>query len=153
MLAPLVPLTYLDVVVDNLLKGLDEQFNSMKYNFTDSLIRVILVLCLLRFWGMESYVGILFFSTIFNASLSLHRLIKVSELRLSLGRHVFLPALCAGAAVSLSGLLLRGLVIPNHFLLVFVQTGLSGAIFAGACLAVKWLGEHSEEQSSRAEGH
>ncbi len=33
ILAPLVPLLYLDVVVDSLLKGLDEQLNSMKYNF------------------------------------------------------------------------------------------------------------------------
>lgn len=153
VLAPLVPLTYLDVVVDNLLKGLDEQFNSMKYNFTDSLIRVILVLCLLRFFGMESYVGILFFSTIFNASLSLHRLIKVSELRLSLAKHVFLPALCAGAAVSLSGLLLRGLEISNHFLLVFVQTGLSGALFLGACFAVERLNSQPKKSFRRGAGH
>ena len=152
VLAPLVPLTYLDVVVDNLLKGLDEQFNSMKYNFTDSLIRVVLVLCLLRFFGMESYVGILFFSTIFNASLSLHRLMKVSELRLSLARHVFLPALCAAAAVSLTGLLLKGLVIANHFLLVFVQTGISGAFFAGACYALQWLDTRSVKRPAGTEG-
>ena len=49
VLAPLVPLIYLDVVVDSLLKGMDEQFNSMKYNFADSFLRVALVLCLLRF--------------------------------------------------------------------------------------------------------
>ena len=61
VLAPLVPLIYLDVVVDSLLKGMDEQFNSMKYNFADSFLRVALVLCLLRFFGMESYVCILIF--------------------------------------------------------------------------------------------
>lgn len=135
LLAPLVPLTYLDVVVDSLLKGLDEQFNSMKYNFADSLIRVALVLCFLRFFGMESYIFILFFSTIFNAALSLHRLMKVSCLRISLGRHVLLPLGCAAGAV----LGARGVMVlageASGFLRVFLETAISGLIFAAA-----WLG-------------
>ncbi len=61
VLAPLAPLMYLDVVVDSLLKGLDEQFNSMKYNFADSLIRVALVLCLLRFFRHGKLCGNLVF--------------------------------------------------------------------------------------------
>ncbi len=140
ILAPLVPLTYLDVVVDNLLKGLDEQFNSMKYNFTDSLIRVILVLCFLRFFGMESYVFILFFSTIFNASLSLHRLMKVSHLHISVVQHILLPMFCAVLAVGLSRLLLINLVISNRFLQVFIQTVTAGALFAVSYLGIgQWV--------------
>lgn len=142
VLAPLVPLTYLDVVVDSLLKGLDEQFNSMKYNFTDSLIRVVLVLCLLRFFGMESYVGILFFSTIFNASLSLHRLIRVSELRLSLAEHILLPLACAILGTGVSRLLLAGASLEG-FLLVLAQTGISAGIFAGAYGGVYALRLHA----------
>lgn len=136
VMAPLVPLTYLDVVVDNLLKGMDEQFNSMKYNFADSLIRVVLVLCFLRFFGIESYVCILFFSTIFNASISLHRLMKVSRLRVSLLHHILLPLLCAVLAVGLSRLLLNNLAISNDFLQVFVQTALSAVIFAASYLGL-----------------
>lgn len=140
ILAPLVPLTYLDVVVDNLLKGLDEQFNSMKYNFTDSLIRVILVLCFLCFFGMVSYVCILFFSTIFNASLSLHRLMKVSHLHISVVQHILLPMFCAVLAVGLSRLLLVNLVISNRFLQVFIQTVTAGALFAVSYLGVgQWV--------------
>ena len=81
ILAPLVPLLYLDVVVDSLLKGLNEQLNSMKYNFTDSLIRVLLVLCFMRFSGMPAYIAILFFSSIFNAMMSVRRLLKVAQVR------------------------------------------------------------------------
>jgi len=139
VLAPLVPLTYLDVVVDNLLKGLDEQFNSMKYNFTDSLIRVVLVLCLLRFFGMESYVCILFFSTIFNASMSLHRLMKVSRLHISVGRHILLPLSCAVLAVCLGRSILQGIVVSNGFVQVFVETAVSGVIFAGSFLGLDRL--------------
>lgn len=148
VLAPLVPLTYLDVVVDSLLKGLDEQFNSMKYNFTDSFIRVVLVLCLLRFFGMESYVCILFFSTIFNAALSLHRLMKVSHLRISLLRHLLLPLSCAVGAVGTCRFLLSGLS-AGGFLQVMTETLLSGALFMGAYFTMdRWL----MGQKSRKEG-
>lgn len=132
VLAPIVPLIYLDVVVDSLLKGLDEQFNSMKYNFSDSLIRVILILCFLRFFGMESYVCILFFSTIFNAALSLHRLLKVTSVRLSITKHVLLPLGCAIGSVSLGKLLLRNLALSNLFLAILLETLVCGLLF-GAC--------------------
>lgn len=129
VLAPIVPLIYLDVVVDSLLKGLDEQFNSMKYNFSDSLIRVLLVLCLLRFFGMESYICILFFSTIFNAALSLHRLLKVTKVRLSLLKNVLLPLLCAVLSVAITNFLLSGFSLQNAFLQLALQTIFSGVIF------------------------
>ncbi|MBO5253514.1 MAG: oligosaccharide flippase family protein [Clostridia bacterium] len=91
LLAPLVPLLYLDVVVDSLLKGLDEQFNSMKYNFLDSFLRVLLILLFMRFSGMPVYIAILFFSSIFNAMLSVRRLLQVSAVRIRLLNHVLLP--------------------------------------------------------------
>ncbi len=146
VLAPLVPLTYLDVVVDNLLKGLDEQFNSMKYNFTDSLIRVVLVLCFLRFFGMESYVCILFFSTIFNASMSLHRLMKVSRLQIQIGPHIIIPLACAVLAVSIGRLLTQHMMISNGFVKVFVQTAISGAAFMGSFLGVNRLAGRFEKK-------
>lgn len=130
VLAPIVPLIYLDVVVDSLLKGLDEQFNSMKYNFSDSLIRVILILCFLRFFGMESYVCILFFSTIFNAALSLHRLLKVTSVRLSVVWHVLLPLLCAITSVSLGKYLLQNMALSNPFFQIAVETVICALFFA-----------------------
>ena len=137
VLAPLAPLVYLDVVVDSLLKGLDEQFNSMKYNFSDSLIRVVLVLCFLRFFGMESYVGILFFSTIFNASLSLHRLLKVTQVRLSFLRHIGLPLACTALSVLTGNWLLQGASFSHPLWEIACQTALCGGIFGilygGAC--------------------
>ena len=148
VLAPLVPLTYLDVVVDSLLKGLDEQFNSMKYNFADSLIRVVLVLCLLRFFGMESYVYILFFSTIFNAALSLHRLMKVSHLHISVSRHVILPllwAVCGAWAASPAA----GWGLPP-FGEVFLQTAIAAAVFAGGYFGSEKLMGAQEKVSAKS---
>ena len=130
VLAPIVPLIYLDVVVDSLLKGMDEQFNSMKYNFSDSLIRVVLILCFLRFFGMESYVCILFFSTIFNAALSLHRLLKVTNVRLSLLWHIVLPLLCAVGSVGLGSRLIASVPFANPFVQIGVETAVCSLFFA-----------------------
>lgn len=91
LLAPLVILMYLDGVVDAILKGMDQQFSSFKYNVTDSSIRVILVAFLLPRFGLSAYICILFFSTIFNASLSIHRLLKVTELKINLLHDLILP--------------------------------------------------------------
>ena len=153
LLAPLAPLLYLDVVVDSLLKGMDEQLNSMKYNFADSFLRVVLVLCLLRFYGMESYVAILFFSTIFNAALSLRRLLKVTSLRLSLVWHVALPLGWAAGSVLLGRALLGGASLGNPFLQLLGETALCGALFAGGwrclCLAeARWAEKRARKSGA-----
>ena len=128
----------LDVVVDSLLKGLDEQFNSMKYNFADSFLRVVLVLCLLRFFGMESYVCILFFSTIFNAALSLHRLLKVAQVRLSLLWHVAMPLGCAALAVTAGKAALQGMAFSQPLWEAVAATGVSAALFGGLYGCLCW---------------
>ena len=155
VLAPLAPLVYLDVVVDSLLKGLDEQFNSMKYNFADSFLRVVLVLCLLRFFGMESYVCILFFSTIFNAALSLHRLLKVAQVRLSLLWHVALPLGCAALAVTAGKAALQGIAFSQPLWEAAAATGVSAALFGGlyGCLCWgegKWRARQPGKQAAAA---
>lgn len=136
VLAPIVPLIYLDVVVDNLLKGMDEQFNSMKFNFADSLLRVILVICIMPFLGMESYVGIIVFSSIFNASLSLGRLLKVTNVRLYPLRQIILPSLAAILSVVLTSWLLSNIYTETGLLLVILQVAVSALIF---CILLKLI--------------
>lgn len=148
VLAPIVPLIYLDVVVDSLLKGMDEQFNSMKYNFSDSFIRVTLVLCVLRFWGMESYVGILFFSTIFNAALSLRRLLKVTHVRLSLLRHALIPMLGAVLSVLGAKAILSPLTFSSPFGEIAAQTAVSGSLFGAMCLGAVWAARKKTDRKA-----
>ena len=128
ILAPLVPLLYLDVVVDSLLKGLDEQLNSMKYNFSDSFLRVILILLCMRFYGMRAYIAILFFSSIFNAALSVRRLLQVSQVHIRTVRSVLLPGVFSGFAAALT----RGILTPCTFSgipRILLQTALCGAFY------------------------
>lgn len=123
ILAPLIPLWYLDFVVDSLLKGLDQQLHSMTYNFFDAAIRVVLVYFLIPIGGTKGYLCILFFSTIFNAALSIHRLLKISELRLYLISWVIAPTCCAGVSVLFSVLLVRHIPILNSSTVAMLAIG------------------------------
>lgn len=147
VLAPLVPLMYLDVVVDCLLKGMDEQFNSMKFNLADSSLRVLLVLLLLRFWGIESYVGILFFSTIFNASLSLGRLLKVTNVKMRFTEQILLPVLSGMLSVSVSKLVTAKIWQTASMVSIFAQILLAGAIFLGVLGGISFLTRERQREA------
>lgn len=92
IMAPIIPLMYLDSVVDGMLKGLDQQLYSLKYNFSDSIMRVILIATLIPVFGMKAFIVVLFLSEIYNASLSINRLLKVTSLEVDVISWILTPA-------------------------------------------------------------
>lgn len=101
MLAPLVPLLYLDMVTDGLLKGLDQQIRSLLYNTLDASLRVTLMAVLLPVLGLKGYFIILYACGILNVTLSLSRLLKTARVRFSLCRWILLPFLSAASCMML----------------------------------------------------
>lgn len=71
VLAPIVPLNYLDSVVDGMLKGLNQQMQYLTYNIIDSALRVVLIFFLLPVMGIKGLVIVMFISAVLNTSLSL----------------------------------------------------------------------------------
>lgn len=82
ILSPLVPVMYLDMVTDGMLKGLDQQIYSMRYNIIDSLLCVILVYFLLPKYAVKGYIFILYASEIINFFLSFNRLVSVCDIKI-----------------------------------------------------------------------
>jgi len=78
----LVPVMYMDMVTDGCLKGLGEHLWSMGFNILDALTGVILVYTLLPHFALNGYIGIIFFEEIFNFTLSIWRLSRVTKIRL-----------------------------------------------------------------------
>ena len=58
LLAPLVPLFYLDNVADAMLKGLDQQISVLRYSIADSALSIVLLYLLLPDWR-ESFLHVL----------------------------------------------------------------------------------------------
>ncbi len=74
----LIPIMYMDMVIDGCLRGLGQQVWSMGFNLMDAMLGVILVYTLLPIYALEAYIAIIFFEEIFNFSLSIWRLNKVT---------------------------------------------------------------------------
>ena len=94
MIAPLVPVMYLDTSVDALLKGMGEQFYCMIVNIVDALLSVILVWILLPRMGIVGYIITVYFTETVNATLSITRLLQVSKVNTHVLRWVAQPLLC-----------------------------------------------------------
>lgn len=84
ILALTIPFSYMDHVVDGMLKGLNEQLHYFLYNIIDSAIRTALALFLIPLYGIRAIIIIIFISSILNSTLSTLRLLKVTELELHL---------------------------------------------------------------------
>jgi len=118
--AVLVPLMYLDTVVDGMLKGLGEQLASMKYNIIDAAISVFLVYTLLPHMGVSGYIVCVFITELVNDVLSLSRLISVTNVKIPVFRAVVSPLLSVVGACAASHLVLKAL--PFEFFHISVET-------------------------------
>lgn len=101
MIAPLVPVMYLDTSVDSLLKGMGEQVYCMGVNIIDALLSVILVWMLLPTCGITGYIITVYFTEIINATLSITRLFTVSKVKSHVFTWVLKPLFCIVTATTL----------------------------------------------------
>ena len=74
MLAPVIPIMYLDHVTDAMLKGVGEQVYSMWVNISDSLLSVFLIWFLLPKMGIAGYAWVIIIMEAYNFILSFSRL-------------------------------------------------------------------------------
>lgn len=79
LLSPIAIFILLDCVIDNILKGLDAQNDVMIINIIDLFINIMLIFTLVPKFGVYGYVLSMYFSEIFNLSLSLRKLVKITH--------------------------------------------------------------------------
>lgn len=101
ILALTVPFSYLDHVVDGMLKGLNQQLHYFTYNIIDSSIRVLLALLLIPRLGIRAIIIIMFVSAILNSTLSTYRLIKVAQIDIDIVNWILKPTAISAAAAFL----------------------------------------------------
>jgi stage V sporulation protein B len=99
LLAPLVPVMYLDTVADSILKGMGEQLFCMKVNIFDSLVSVFIVLWLVPIMGIRGYVIEIVFCEAVNTAVSVSKLCKIIKIRADPVKNVLVPTVSAALAV------------------------------------------------------
>lgn len=107
LLAPLIPIMYLDSTTDAMLKGLGQQVYIMAINIADSLMSVILVWLLLPGMGIEGYILTVYIAELFNTVCSVIKLLNISAMRVRVIKWVFKPLLCAVGATTISYMLAK----------------------------------------------
>lgn len=79
LFAPLIPFMYVDIIIDNILKGLDAQSNVMIINIIDLVVSTAFIFFFVPVFGIKGYVVSIFISEILNLSLSLKKLLKLEK--------------------------------------------------------------------------
>ena len=130
----LIPVMYIDNTTDAVLKGLGEQFASMRYNIIDALVSVILVFFLLPPFGIKGYVIVIYVCEILNAILSIRKLFKCVKIRFRLFTMIFLPCACMAGAACLTKLIFGFLHINYDLMIVSLISG-----FAVMCVIYTFL--------------
>lgn len=145
ILAPLIPIMYVDSSVDAFLKGMGEQVYSMNVNIIDAAASVLLVWLLLPHMGLWGYVVAIYATETLNTTLSLCRMLRMSRMPVRLWRQVFGPLLCAvGSTVicRLAGAIFHLPISGTVSLAAHITVGV--ALYLGLCLLT---GVWSKEQT------
>jgi stage V sporulation protein B len=107
VLAPLVPVMYIDSAIDAILKGSGHQVYSMNVNIADTLTACVFALTLIPMIGIWGYVISIYATEILNSSLSLVKMVSVSKIKPRIIHQVCMPILCIIGATNLAKLILR----------------------------------------------
>ncbi len=149
MIAPLIPVMYLDTAVDAMLKGLGEQVYSMGVNIIDSLLSVILVVILLPLFGIEGYILTVYFTELVNATLSITRLLNVSKIKPFVFSRVIKPLFSIVIASSAVKILSETVNIPFPSMLFEAVFSISLTITVYVLLLIL-LGSLKEKKIKKA---
>lgn len=116
MLSLLAIPMYLDTVADSILKGLNLQNASLRYNIIDSALRLISIFFIMPHVGPVFYVCMLYVSELFNLTLSLSKAVKTTGLKVDFCSLIIKPALCALAACMFNTPLIQAIVYITVYL-------------------------------------
>ena len=116
MLAPIMPVMFLDTAVDSMLKGLGEQVYCAKVNTVDAALCLACVLLAVPRFGVVGYIAVIYASEGLNAALSIARLTRIAAIRASvpgLFALLFVPFAAMSAATLAWSALDALFVIPT----------------------------------------
>ncbi len=91
VLCPLLLFMYLDSIVDNILKGLNEQLGVMKCNILDLFVSIFCIYFLLPIFGIKGYIFVIFLSELLNSSISILQLHRITHFKIDFINWIFKP--------------------------------------------------------------
>ena len=112
ILAPAMPLLYLESMVDGAMKGIGEQKASFRYSVWDSILRIIGVIALLPRFGMKGFLFVILLSSLYTCLSNTRHLLRAAQVKADWMGWLAGPALSALAACLAGWGLRQGLETP-----------------------------------------
>lgn len=137
ILAPIVPLMYLDSISDGILKGLDQQNFTFRTAVSDSTLRIIFILLLLPFTGLNGFILIMYFSNFLTCFLNVRRLLKVSGADFKLLKEFVFPLSLAVGVTATVNNLIKFLNITQNLTVLLLLCTLSLVVYIVLLLLFK----------------
>ncbi len=146
IIAPLIPVMYIDSAADAVLKGSGHQLYSMNVNIADVLTACILALTLIPKLGIWGYIISIYATEILNTTLSVSKMISVSKMKPRIFHQVVMPIICIIGATNISNLLMQNTqVIGSRSGRLVFQIFVTSAIYIVLLLLTRTLGKDESE--------
>lgn len=134
-LAPLVPVMYMDMTSDGLLKGLDMQKQIMAINVLDSIVSVVMIYFLVPRMGIYGYVLMIYVTELMNFLLSFSCLMRKSRFSFRSVAPTLIAVPLMLAAIVISALLRSFLAPLPAVVQCIAMLSAYAAVFLVLCLA------------------
>lgn len=98
IIAPLIFFMYIDNIIDNMLKGINEQVSVMFCNIIDLIVTISIIFFVVPIFGMYGYILSIFVSELLNFTISSVQLKKKINYSVNLKEFVIKPCLACFAS-------------------------------------------------------
>lgn len=153
VMAPLIPIMYIDSAVDAILKGTGHEIYSMNVNIADALTACIFALVLIPRMGLMGYVISIYATEILNTFLSLIKMVSVTKMKFKIFHQILMPVLCILGATNCAYLVLRAFSMRNSILELSVYIFVSIFFYIAFLYATNTIGKEEKEVITFALGH
>ena len=146
ILAPLIPIMYIDGATDAILKGMGKQIYSMNVNIADAALSCVLVFFLVPRLGLYGYIISIYATEILNTTLSLIGLFCATKTKPQIVHQLLSPLLCIILTAIISKVILGNINHPfSPVTELIIHIILISIIYIVTLLATKTIGHEEKE--------
>ncbi len=146
ILAPLIPIMYIDGATDAILKGMGKQIYSMNVNIADAALSCVLVFFLVPRLGLYGYIISIYATETLNTTLSLIGMFTATKTRPKIFHQLLSPILCITLTGIISSFILSNINHPfSPAVELCLHIALIAMIYVIALLVTRTIGKEENE--------
>ncbi len=146
ILAPLIPIMYIDGATDAILKGMGKQIYSMNVNIADAALSCVLVFFLVPRLGLYGYIVSIYATEILNTTLSLIGMFSSTKTKPKIKHQLLSPLLCIILSGVVSSFILENINHPfSPVIELCLHISLVTILYFVMLLVTKTIGKEENE--------